>query len=296
MHWVGSRSYGVTLVTAAGVLWSTGGLFVRALDLDLWTMLAWRSLFAALALAVVVLCRHRSGTFAALRRMGRPGLIAIPIALVSMTSFVVSVKLTTVANVMIVYATVPFIAAGIGYLWIGERPNKRVLVAGAVAFAGVAVMAGASARLEDVFGNAVALLMTVTFGTQLVMARRYPTLEMAPVNGAGAALCALLCWPLASAQIPDPQQLGILFLFGIATTAGAYVLFLVGGRYVPSGEAGLIGMLDVVLAPLWVWLLFAERPSGAALIGGGIVLVSVLWYLSAELRTRGRTQPSADRA
>jgi drug/metabolite transporter (DMT)-like permease len=285
MYWVGSRSYGVTLVALAGVLWSTGGLFVRALGaLDLWTMLAWRSLFAALALAVIVLFRHRTRTIGALYAMGRPGLIAIPIALVSMTSFVVSVTLTTVANVMIVYATVPFLAAGIGFLWNGERPSRRMLLASAVAFFGVAIMAGASAGLDDLLGNAVALLMTATFATQLVMARRYPALEMAPVNGAGAALCALLFFPIASTVIPGPEQLGILLAFGIATTAGAYVLFLVGGRYIPSGEAGLAGMLDVVLAPLWVWLLFDEQPGVAALVGGSIVMASVLWYLVAELR------------
>lgn len=284
MHWVGSRSYGITLVAAAGVLWSTGGLFVRALEVDLWTMLAWRSLFAALALAVVVGMRHRGRVPGALYRMGRPGLVAIPIALVSMTSFVVAVSLTTVANVMIVYATVPFIAAGIGYLWNGERPNRRMLGASAAAFLGILLMAGSAADLDDVLGDAAALLMTVMFAIQLVMARRYPALEMAPVNGAGAALCALLFFPLAAAGVPDAQQLLILLAFGIATTAGAYVLFLVGGRYIPSGEAGLIGMLDVVLAPLWVWLLFAERPSAAALAGGGIVLAAVLWYLAAELR------------
>ncbi|MDQ7246454.1 DMT family transporter [Dongia sedimenti] len=285
MQWVGSRSYGVTLVAFAGVLWSTGGLFVRWLEaLDLWTMLAWRSLFAALALAAVIFAFHRARTFTALRRMGRPGLVAIPIALVSMTSFVVSVTLTTVANVMIVYATVPFIAAGIGFLWNGERPSRRMLAASAAAFLGVAIMAGASASLDDLLGNAVALLMTTTFATQLVMARRYPTLEMAPVNGGGAALCALLFFPFASAVVPDADQLVILALFGIATTAGAYVLFLVGGRYIPSGEAGLVGMLDVVLAPLWVWLLFDEQPGVAALVGGSIVMASVLWYLVAELR------------
>jgi drug/metabolite transporter (DMT)-like permease len=120
------------------------------------------------------------------------------------------------------------------------------------------------------------------------MARRYPTLAMAPVNGAGAALCALIFFPFASAQVPDAQQLGILLLFGIATTAGAYVLFLIGGRYIPSGEAGLIGMLDVVLSPLWVWLLFDEQPSQAALIGGVLVMGAVVWYLAAELRSRAR--------
>lgn len=285
MQWIGSRSYGVTLVALAGVLWSTGGLFVRALaELDLWTMLVWRALFSALALAAVVLFRHRGRTLTALRALGRPGLVAIPIATVSMTSFVVSVSFTTVANVMIVYATVPFIAAAIGYFWIGERPGRRMLLASAAAFLGIAVMAGASASLDDVVGNAVALLMTATFALQLVMARRYPTLEMAPVNGAGSALCALLFLPLASAQVPTPQELGILLAFGIATTAGAYVLFLIGGRYIPSGEAGLVGMIDVVLAPLWVWLLFDEQPGTAALIGGVIVLAAVVWYLVAELR------------
>lgn len=283
MQWVGSRSYGATLVAAAAVLWSTGGLFVRALDIDLWTMLAWRSLFAALALAVVVVARQRGETLAALRRMGRPGLVAIPIALVSMTSFVASVKLTTVANVMIVYATVPFIAAAISYFWTGERPHRRVLIAGTFAFIGVALMAGSAPRLEDVAGNAVALLMTVTFSVQLAMARRYPELAMAPVNGAGAALCALVFFPFA-AGVPSPHELVILLMFGIATTAGAYVLFLIGGRYIPSGEAGLIGMLDVVLSPLWVWLLFNEQPGQAALVGGVLVLGAVVWYLGAQLR------------
>jgi len=284
MSWVGSRSYGATLVAAAAVLWSTGGVFVRALDMDLWTMLAWRSLFAALALAVVIVVRNRGGTILALRRMGKAGLVAIPIALVSMTSFVASVKLTTVANVMIVYACVPFIAAGISAFWIKERPTRRVLIASGFAFIGIALMAGAAPRVQDVAGNAVALLMTTTFAVQLVMARRYPNLAMAPVNCGGAILCALVFFPLASAQIPSAQELVILLLFGIATTAGAYVLFLIGGRYIPSGEAGLIGMLDVVLSPLWVWLLFDEQPGNAALIGGVIVLAAVVWYLGAQLR------------
>ena len=287
MRWVGSRSYGVTLVAMAAVLWSTGGLFIRALaSLDLWTMVVWRSVFAAIALAFVIGALNRSRSLGVIKRLGWPGLIAIPIALVSMTSFVAAVWLTTVANVMIVYATVPFIAAGIGFLWNGERPSRRMLAAAGAAFLGVAIMAGASSDLDDLLGCAVALLMTTTFAVQLVMARRYPTLEMAPVNGAGAALCAVIFLPLALTQIPDAQQLLILLAFGIATTAGAYVLFLVGGRYVPSGEAGLIGMLDVVLSPLWVWWMFNEQPSHAALIGGVIVLAAVLWYLGSELRTR----------
>ena len=92
----------------------------------------------------------------------------------------------------------------------------------------------------------------------------------------------------------------VLALFGATNTALAYLLFLIGGRYVPSGEAGLIGLLDVVLGPFRVWLVFGERPREAALIGGGIVPASVLWYLVAGMISRGqptlRTEPAVPRA
>jgi drug/metabolite transporter (DMT)-like permease len=126
--------------------------------------------------------------------------------------------------------------------------------------------------------------MTFCFGVQLVMTRRYPTLDMACVNAAAAAVCAVVFWPLASAVLPGAYELTVLALFGLTTTALAYLLFLIGARYIPSGEAGLIGLLDVVLSPLWVWLAFSEEPGRAALLGGAIVLAAVIWYLTSELR------------
>jgi drug/metabolite transporter (DMT)-like permease len=247
-------------------------------------MLAWRSLFAALSLALVVIIQHGRNTIRAVRAVGWPGLIAIPIAAICIGSYVAAIKLTTVANVMIIYATVPFVAAGIAFVWIGERSKSRVLLASAIALAGIVIVAGSTTHLNDIAGDAVAFLMTLTFGVQLVMARRYPWLEMAVINAFAAALCGLACWPLAAAGIPDLHQLMILALFGITTTAFAYLLFLIGGRHIPSGEAGLVGLLDVVLAPFWVWLVFGEQPGQAAFVGGSLVLASVFWYLSGQLR------------
>jgi drug/metabolite transporter (DMT)-like permease len=258
MGGVGSHAYGVALVTVAAVLWSTGGLFVRLLDLDVWTMLAWRSLFAALSLGLVAGIQYRWHPMAALRAAGRPGFAAVPLAVVSMCGYVIALKLTTVANVMIVYATVPFVAAGIAFFWSGERARSRVLLASTLALAGIVVMAGAATRPQDIAGNAISLLMTLAFGAQLVMARRYPSLDMSLINAAAAAACAAICWPLAAPGIPALPQLVILALFGITTTALAYLLFLIGGRHIPSGDAGLIGLLDVVLGPIWVWLAFAD--------------------------------------
>jgi drug/metabolite transporter (DMT)-like permease len=116
------------------------------------------------------------------------------------------------------------------------------------------------------------------------MARRYPGLSMAAVIALAGLLCAAVAWPLMQAPVPDARTMAILALFGIATTSLAYLLFLLGARHIPSGEAGLLGLLDTVLSPLWVWLAFGETPTTAALLGGGIVLMSVVWYLGGGLR------------
>ena len=261
------------------------------LDVDLWTMLAWRSLFAALSLAAVAAVQTGWRPRAVLASLGWPGLMAIPISAVSMFSYVAALKLTTVTNVLTVYATVPFIAGALAYVWQGETVRPRFIAASAVALVGIVITTGSATRPQDIAGNGFALLMTVTFAIILVMARRYPHLGLSWINALAAGLCALACLPLMSASVPDARALAVLAAFGITTTALAYLLFLTGGRYVPSGEAGLLGLLDVVLGPLWVWLAFSERPSSAALLGGSIVIVAVAWYLLAELRrpTAART-------
>ena len=285
------RALGILLVTIGTVLWSSAGLFVRLLDLDIWTMQGWRAVFGGLSLLVVIFSQRRHATLTALVEIGRPGLVAAPVAAVSMLTYVAALQLTTVANVMTVYATVPFMAAAVAYFWIGERVRRRALIAGAWALLGVVVMAGAATRPEDIAGNALSLLMTLTFAILIVMARRYPGLGMAPVNVLGTAICALICLPFMQAALPSPRELLILAAFGALTSGVAYLLFLTGSRMIPSSEAGLIALLDVVLGPLWVWLVFAENPGAAALIGGAIVLASLVWYILSSADTR-RAEPS----
>jgi drug/metabolite transporter (DMT)-like permease len=282
----GKRAYGLVLLTGAAIFWSTAGLFVRMLDLDVWTVLGWRAVFASLSLFLLVVILNGRRSADAFHSLGWPGLIGVPISAVSMFAFVAALKLTSVANVMTVYATVPFVAAGIAYVWLGEHARLRVLLASAIAFIGIMIMAGGATRPQDIGGNALALLMTVTFAIVLVMARRYPSMSMAPLNALAAALCGLACSPLIQWGVPTWHDLIVLALFGMTTNAFAYLLFLTGGRYIPSGEAGLFALLDVVLAPVWVWLAFAEEPGRAALIGGGIVVAAVVWYLLSGLRER----------
>ena len=118
--------------------------------------------------------------------------------------------------------------------------------------------------------------MTVTFAGLLVMTRRFGRLHLTRVNAVAACLCVLVAIPLVSGTVPDPRTLLFAAGLGILTTALSFLLFLEGGRHIPSTEAALISLLDVVLGPLWVWLVISERPGMGALVGGAIVLAAVI--------------------
>lgn len=279
------RTYGILLVSIATVMWSSAGLFVRMLDMDIWTVLGWRSFFGGATLVVISLYQGRRRSPAVPPHALSLYLLAGLVAGISMFGYVGALKLTTVANVLAIYATVPFVSAGIAFLWMRERIDRRVLIASGIAFAGVLIVAGFAARVQDLAGNALALVMTVSFGLLLVMARRYNALRLAPVNALGSGLCVLLCLPLMSHAIPGPSELAVLAAFGSTTSGLAYLLFMTGSRHIPAGEAGLIGLLDIVLGPLWVWLAFGENPGAAALAGGALILLAVFWYMWSGLRS-----------
>lgn len=284
-----SRRTGIMLVALSAVFWSTAGLFVRMAHLDAWTILVWRSVFSVLTLGGIVLVQNRGNTFRAITGIGWPGIVSVAISTISSISYVVSLRLTSVANVMTVYAALPFIATAIAYLWLGERVTKRFLVAGAIGLAGIVIMAGGVATGRDLLGIVVALVMTTTFAAQLVYTKRHPALDMTVISAAAAAACIPLSLPLMQAGIPAPVSLLACALYGVLTTGLAYVLVLKGGRLISSGEAGFISMLDVVLGPLWVWLFYAERPTSTVLIGGFAVLGSVLWYLATDRGAKAAT-------
>lgn len=278
---VRGRAYGITLITIATVLWSTAGLFVRTLgDLDVWTIQAGRAFFGAVSLLIVIAVDRGRAAPRTILGIGRPGWIAVPLSAISMITYIAAVKLTTVANVLICYATLPFFAAAMAWVAMREQAGRRTLIASFVALAGIVVMAGSAVGPDDIAGVALAIAMTAAFAVLVVTARRYPLLNMGSVNLWAAILCGAICWLISPQVLPPWRDILIIAVFGFVTTGLAYLLFLTGARYIRSGEAGLIAILDVILGPVWVWWAFGEQPGIAAAVGGAIVLSALVWYLT----------------
>ena len=268
-----ARLLGISLVAASAFFWSSAGLFVRLLDDDIFAIAGWRALFGSVLMWALVLAMPRRKT----RSFGWPGVLAVALTAGSAVAYVAALKLTTVANVVAIYATLPLVAGAIGFVVMREPVERRVVVASLVALAGVMLVLGASPRLSDMLGNLASFVVVVTFAMLVVMSRRDPLLDLTLINALGTLSVGLAVLPFAEGPMPGTADLALLALFGLTTTAGAYVVFLIGSRFIPAAEAGLVGLIDVPLAPLWVWLVFGETPPANVLVGGAVILGATAW-------------------
>ncbi len=280
-----ARRRGVLLVLIATVLWSLAGVFARLLaHLDVWTVMGWRALLGAASIAAVGLIEWRNGRLENPLGFGALSPLVALLAMIAISAYTASVMTTTIADVMVIYATLPFVAAAIGFLVNGERVSARTLLASGAALVGIIVIAASGLGSGRLLGQALSMLMTLAFAAMIVLQRRRPGASMIAVNCIGAlgsGLFGLANSPLEAISLHD---FAILFVFGLTTIGLAFVLFMEGAKFIPSAEAGLISLLDVVLGPFWVFIAFRENPGLATLIGGAIVLGAALWRMAPELR------------
>jgi drug/metabolite transporter (DMT)-like permease len=269
---------GLVLVSSSALAWSLTGLFTRIVPLDVWTTLFWRGMFGALGIALFIYFTDREGLVAGLKKLDRAGWSMVGFSVVGMISFIGALKLSSVAHVTIVYATVPFVAAALGFWLLGEKPSPSAIFASLIALAGVIVMmSGASGG--DWLGDALAFLMTVCMASIMVLARRWPGIAMLHAAFATALLCSVLSFVPSAAASPQGMEWVWLAAFGLVNSALGLALFAIGSRYLPAVETALIGALDGALAPVWVWLVFAETPSSLTLVGGAIVFSAVTLHI-----------------
>lgn len=286
---------GPWLVACAAVCWSSGGLITRLVTTGPWTTNLWRSVFASLFLALVLWIVRRRSIVTQWREGGLPVVgVAACMALAS-TCFIFSVAHTPVANTLILMSTGPFVAALLGWALLGERVKPRTWLTMGVALGGAVVMVSSSYGRGSIVGDLLALAMASSFAAATVLVRRHPDIQMAPAAALATTLTVLIALPLADPLEAAPRDLLLLAFFGVGQFGTGFLLFMAGARLLPVAETSLIGMLEIVLGPLWVWLVLSERPGATALTGGLLIVAALLVNTLVELMTRQRTDVRAPR-
>lgn len=265
---------GAALIAVAAVLWSSAGLLVRATDTDPWTTLFWRAVFASVALLMWLRIVAPGRMLPAFRGLGPIGILLALCFAGSMICFINALAYTTVASVMVFMAISPLIAALLAWAWMREALSTRTLLAIFAAFTGVIVMVSGNLGGGGLMGDAMGLGMAITSALTIVLARLDRAVSLPAATLGAMLLTAAVTLPFTRLALPAWDYL-LLALFGVGQMAFALVLFTTGVRLIPAADAGLISLLECVLAPLWVWLAFAETPDKRTFAGGAVVLGAV---------------------
>jgi drug/metabolite transporter (DMT)-like permease len=271
------------LVAGAAVCWSSGGLIARLVTTDAWTTNVWRGGSCAVALVLVVWITHGRGTAEQWRRIGWAGVGVAVCLTIASTAFILALARTSVANTLILMSVGPYVTGLLGWFLLRERVRFRTWVTMVVALGGAVVMVSSSYARGAVGGDLLALVMAGAFATATVLVRRHPAILMTPAAALGAGLTCLLALPMASPLTTAPRDIALLAFFGIGQFAIGFLLFTAGARMIPAAESSLIGMIETVLGPLWVWLALGENPGVASLLGGALILGALLTHALLDL-------------
>lgn len=288
-----SYAVGVALVAGGALCWSFGGLVVRKLDASAWEVVFWRSLFMAVVVGLYLAIWRRRSAIHGLRHAPGPMLVSGICLSGAFVGFILALKETTVANVLVVTASAPLMAALMARVLLREAVRWNTWLAMVAALAGVALMVSTSLSTHGLAGSLLAVCCAACFATNMVVLRTRPGIDMMPTVVLAGVISAAITLPLAW-PFPAPlSEVPWLAFLGIVQLGLGLVLFTLGLRYLPAAQASLVALIETVLGPLWVWLAIGEAPGTAALVGGAVVLGALVANTVLEGRTPVARAPHA---
>ena len=285
-----TRAGAVGLMTLAPLLWSSAGVVTRHIErAAAFEQVFWRSLFAFafVALALLFTKKHPIN---ALRKAGLAGLFSGAMWAVMFTAFVLALSLTSTANTLVTMSVSPLLTVLFARMALSDPVPLRTWVAAAAAGAGILWMFGSS--MDDsghIAGMLVAFFVPVAAALNVVVLRASAAkVDLIPAVMLGGALSCLVALPLALPFSASPKDFLLLALLGIFQLGLPCMLLVIASRALLAPELALLGLLEVVLGPLWAWLGAGETPAAATLAGGAIVLAALAGNEAAALGNRVR--------
>ena len=267
----------------APVLWSTAGVVTRHIEkAEAFEQVFWRSFFAAAFVAVALAFLKIAPL-----RVGRHGVLSAAMWAVMFTAFIFALSLTTTANALVVMSVSPFFTAILARMFLHDPVPTRTWVAATVAAVGLTWMFGGGLQMSarDVAGMLIALLIPIASAVNVVALRAaHASLDLRPAVMLGAVVSCLIALPFALPFSASAKDILLLAFLGVFQLGLPCMLLVMASRSLLGPEIALLGLLEVVLGPLWAWLGAGEVPAGATLIGGVIVLAALAGNEMAAMR------------
>ena len=271
---------------ASAVFFSLSGILTKAIDADSWTILAWRGVIGGAGLGGYVWFRRRREPLRQVFRLGRDGWLLVIVGGIGSITFITAFKNTLVANVSVIYASIPFIAAVLERAVLGTAVRRQTLVAAGASVLGVLVIVSGSLGSPNLAGDAVALVMVVLNALYMVLIRAFPDTDSVLAGAAAGPVLFVVGWLFSTPLDVTDRDMVLLVCFGVVF-AVATVFWIEGTRLIPAAESGLLGSAETPIAIALAWLVLSEAPPLASAVGAVIVLTAVLLHAASDVRRVG---------
>jgi len=263
---------GLVYLLISAVCFSFAGVFVKLVDTGNWGVIFWRAGFGLLFLIIFYSC---AGRLTEQVRMQVSGVVISLVAVVSTSAFISSFQYTSIANVVVIYASTPLLSGILGWWWLREAVSSREVFASIATFIGVGVVVLGSLGQINIFGDSLAIVMAVTMAMIIVLLRKFPDTPSGGVNLLSGAILMPICILFGDPFATSIRDVFVLALFALVFVI-AYVTLLEGAKLLSPTLTALLSILETPLAPIWAWLVLSEVPVLSTVIGGTIVTMAAI--------------------
>ena len=267
---------GILQLVASGFFLSTSGIALRIIEqADGWQILFYRSLALSVTILLILVFQKRSRFFDEFRGLGWNDFLLAVFLGTGFVAYVFALLYNTVANALFIFSCAPFIAGFLGWILLGERVAKRTWFAIGVAMVGLAVMVVSELTISHYLGTLLALWIPISYAASIIAVRRSKRDNML------VALClaGIVAGGLSAIFVTDyaltSRDLIISLYLGVFQVGVGFTLVVLGSRYVPAAQVGLLALVEPILAPVWAWMGVGEVPGTATIVGGTIIFLAI---------------------
>ena len=278
---------GTMFMVSAILILSPDALLISLISVDPWTLVFWRGLLTSCTLAAALVFSHGKRVFQEGLRVGPAGIVSGVFFGASTISFVMSIRLTTAANTLVIVASTPLFAAIFTRIFLSEKVPRRTWVAVVAGFSGIVVIFSGSLSAGSVTGDLLALATAMFMAGNFVIIRSHRQVSMIP-----AVVLSGILTTLITVFVTDPLSVGasdmlLLSVMGTVVMPVPLALMTVAPKLIPAAEVSLIMLLETFLGPLWVWLVIGQRPAGETVLGGGVLVATLVVHALVGWRDPG---------
>ena len=267
---------GILQLVASGFFLSTAGIALRLVEqADGWQILFYRSFALSVTILLILVFQKRSRFFDEFRGLGWNDCLLAVFLGTGFVAYVFALLYNTVANALFIFSCAPFVAGFLGWILLGERVATRTWFAIGISMAGLAVMVVSELAVSHYLGTLLALWIPIAYAASIIAVRRSKRDNML------VALClaGLVAGGLSAIFVTDfaltSRDLIISLYLGVFQVGVGFTLVVLGSRYVPAAQVGLLALIEPILAPLWAWMGVGEVPATATIVGGTIIFLAI---------------------